>query len=94
MIVVLIFFFCSLVYSIRRRFDVQYGALDNDFEYEIIQDPEKRDYCRLMKLPSKGLGHRSSGRIIFQGSKAKIKSYLKWDDQYCFNTKNIALIYT
>ena len=92
-LVFLILFSCYIVYNIRRRFDVEYGSLDNGFIYQIIKDTKKRDYYHLILLPSKGIGQRSRGRSILIGSKIKIKSYLKWNDIYYFKLKNIELLY-
>lgn len=91
--VFLILFSCYIVYNIRRRFDVEYGSLDNGFIYQIIKDTKKRDYYHLILLPAKGIGQRSRGRSILMGSKIKIKSYLKWNDIYYFNLKNKELLY-
>ncbi len=93
-VIFLIVFFCYIVYNIRRKFDVEYGSLDNGFIYQIIKDTKKRDYYHLIRLPSKGIGQRSLGRTILTGSKQKINSHLKWNDQYYYSQiKNIELIY-
>jgi len=90
-VIFLIVFSCYIVYNIRRKFDVEYGSLDNGLTYQIIKDTNKRDYYHLILLPSKGIGQRSRGRSILIGS--KIKSYLKWNDIYYFKLKNIELLY-
>ena len=91
-IIYLIVFFCYIVYNIRRRFDVEYGSLDNEFIYGIIQDTLQIDCYYLILLPSKGMGQRSRGRVILQGSKRVIDLHLKWDEKYYSNTKTISLL--